>query len=333
MGDGRRMTAPDCGVDIDLVLEKIKGLDISEAAKKEMLGSFKIRLDSFSNNILFFNEPFTPVSVTGTDCELNCKHCEKHYLEHMRNGSGGKLRAAVVNLAKRGRSGVLLSGGSKLDGSVPTYELSDEIRQIKEDTHLKMSAHTGIITPGQALSLSTWLDMALVDCIGSDATISGIIGLPNTVSDYENTLRFLTDAGIPIAPHIIAGLNNGTLDGEFRAIKMVKKFDPDVVVIVVFIPTKNTACSSALPPALEDIVFVIAAARQEFPQTPLSLSCVRPGGRYRSRLDECAILCGIDRIAVPSRSAYQLCTEIGLDIHEVDNMCCSYNVELEEGIE
>ena len=326
------MTSSSSEVDIDHVLEKIKGLDISEAAKKEMLRSFKIRLDSFSNTILFFNEPFTPVSVTGTNCELNCKHCEKHYLEHMRNGSGGKLRDAVVDLAKRGRSGVLLSGGSKLDGSVPTYELSDEIRQIKEDTHLKISAHTGIINQEQARSLATWLDMALVDCIGSDATISGILGLPNTVSDYENTLRFLTDAGIPIAPHIITGLNNGVLDGEFRAISMVKKYNPNVVVIVVFIPTKNTACAGAPPPALEDIVSVITAARLEFPQTPLSLSCVRPGGRYRSRLDECAILSGIDRIAVPSRSAYQLCAEIGLDIHEVDNMCCSCNVGLEEGI-
>jgi uncharacterized radical SAM superfamily protein len=326
------MTASDGGVHFDRVQEKIKGLDISEAAKKEMLRSFKIRLDSFSNNILFFNEPFTPVSVTGNECELNCKHCEKHYLEHMLDGSGGKLRAAVVNLAKKGRSGVLLSGGSKLDGSVPTYELSDEIRQIKDDTHLKMSAHTGIINQEQAKSLATWLDMALVDCIGSDAVISEILGLPNTVSDYDATLKFLTDAGIPIAPHIIAGLNNGALDGEFRAVEMVKKYDPDVVVIVVFIPTKNTACAGTPPPDLEDVVSVIAKARQEFPQTPLSLSCVRPGGRYRSRLDECAILCGIDRIAVPSRSAYQLCAEIGLDIHEVDNMCCSYNVELEEGI-
>lgn len=331
-GDGIRMSASDGGVDIDRVLDKIKGLDISNSAKKEILRSFKIRLDSFSNKILFFNEPFTPVSVTGTDCELNCKHCEKHYLKHMRNGSGDKLRATVVDLAKRGRSGVLLSGGSKLDGSVPTYELSDEIRQIKDDTHLKMSAHTGIITPRQALSLATWLDMALFDCIGSDAVISGILGLSNTVGDYENTLKFLTDAGIPIAPHIITGLNNGALDGEFRAIRMVKKYDPDVVVIVVFIPTKHTACARAPPPALEDVVSVIAKARQEFPQTPLSLSCVRPGGRYRSRLDKCAILSGIDRIAVPSRSAYKLCAEIGLDIHEVNNMCCSYTEGLEEGI-
>lgn len=324
------MTASDGVVDIDRVMKKINGLNISEAVKKEMLRSFKIRLDSFSNHILFFNEPFTPVSVTGIECELNCKHCEKHYLKHMLDGSDGKLRAAVVNLAERGRSGVLLSGGSKLDGSVPTYELSDEIRQVKEYTHLKMSAHTGIITPEQALSMSTWLDMALVDCIGSDAAISGILGLTKTVSDYEHTLRFLTDAGIPIAPHVIVGLNHGTLDGEFRAIGMVKQYKPNVVVIVVFIPTKHTACASAPHPALEDVVSVIAKARQEFPQTPLSISCVRPGGRYRSRLDEYAILSGIDRIAVPSRSAYKLCAEIGLDVHEIDNMCCSY-IGLEEG--
>ncbi|MGP8322763.1 MAG: hypothetical protein ACT6FG_02055 [Methanosarcinaceae archaeon] len=66
-------------LDIDRVQEKIESLDFGKATKKEMLMSFKLRLDSFSNDILFFNEPFTPVSITGTDCELNCKHCEKHW--------------------------------------------------------------------------------------------------------------------------------------------------------------------------------------------------------------------------------------------------------------
>ncbi len=313
------------GIDLDRVQEKIENLDFSKATKKEMFKSFKLRLDSFSNNILFFNEPFTPVSITGTDCELNCKHCEKHYLQHMLDASGDKLEHAVGSLAKRGRSGVLISGGSKLDGSVPTYELSDRICDIKDKTHLKMSAHTGIINQEQARSLSTWLDMALVDCIGSDETISRTLGLSNTVSDYENTLKFLTGEGIPIAPHIIVGLNNGMLDGEFEAIEMVRKYDPDVVVIVVFIPTKGTAGAGSQHPAIEDVASVVAKARQSFPKTPLSLSCVRPGGRYRTQLDECAILCGIDRIAVPSRSAYKLCGDIGLDIQEVGNMCCSYN--------
>ena len=313
------------GVVLERVQKKIESLDFDKSIKKDMLKSFKLRLDTFSNDVLFFNEPFTPVSITGTDCELNCKHCEKHYLKHMLDASGDKLDVAIGSIAKRGHSGVLISGGSKLDGSVATYELSGNIADIKEKTHLKMSAHTGIINRQQAQSLSTWLDMALVDCIGSNETISRILGLSNTVSDYENTLKFLTGEGIPIAPHIIVGLNDGALDGEFEAIEMVQKYDPDVVVIVVFIPTKGTAGAGSKPPALEDVAAIVAKARQAFPKTPLSLSCVRPGGRYRTQLDECAILCGIDRIAVPSRSAYRLCNSIGLDIQEVGDMCCSYN--------
>lgn len=308
------------------VLEKINELDLSETTKKEMSKSFKTRLNSFSTSIIFFTKPFTPVSVTGTECELNCKHCEKIYLKHMLDGSHGKLITIAQNLAVRGHRGILLSGGSKTDGSVPSYEVSDEIRQIKDDTHLQISAHTGIVTEEQAKQLSPWLNMALVDCIGSDATISGILGLPNTVDDYDRTLRFLTENGVPIAPHIIVGLNHGKLDGEFIAIDMVKKYNPNVVVIVVFIPTKGTNCADAPRPLVEDVAKVIIRARQEMPDIPLSLSCVRPGGRYRSRLDECAILCGIDRIAVPSRSAYNLCKDVGLKIHEVDKYCCSYEV-------
>ncbi|HIE32378.1 MAG TPA: hypothetical protein EYP67_08420 [Methanosarcinales archaeon] len=308
----------------DLAQKKINELHFSESTKKEMLRSFNLRLSAFSDEILFFNEPFTPISITGMNCELNCRHCEKHYLKHMLDGSHGRLRTAAEKLARDGRSGILLSGGSKLDGSVPTYELSDAIRQIKDDTHLLISAHTGIVTRKQAESLAVWLDMALVDCIGSDRTINEILGLLNTVNDYENTLKHLSEASIPIAPHIIVGLDNGAIDGELRALEVVRRYDPDAVVIVVFIPTKGTYSADATPPELDDVAAVITSARQMFPQTPLSLSCVRPGGRYRLMLDECAILCGIDRIAVPSRSAYTLCGDIGLHVREVGDMCCSY---------
>jgi len=222
---------PDTTTTLDLTKKKIVELPFSESTKKEILKSFHLRLNTFSNEILFFNEPFTPVSITGTDCELNCKHCEKHYLEHMIDGSCGRLSTVAESLARDGRKGILLSGGSRLDGSVPTYEFSDEIRQIKDGARLLISAHTGIVNRKQAKSLATWLDMALVDCIGSNRTISEILGLPNTVSDYEDTLKYLTEAKIPIAPHIIVGLGNGALDGELRALEIVKRYDPAAVVI------------------------------------------------------------------------------------------------------
>jgi len=89
---------------------------------------------------------------------------------------------------------------------------------------------------------------------------------------------------------------------------------------VVFIPTKGTELEEIKPPNIEDVVKVITKAREIF-EVPLSLSCVRPGGRYRSMLDMYSILSGIDRIAVPSRKAFSISKELGLNIIEIPKMC------------
>ncbi|MFZ3060737.1 MAG: radical SAM protein [Candidatus Methanoperedens sp.] len=304
----------------------IDALETDPDTKASMLRGFARRLELFGSNILFFNEPFTPVSLTGTRCALSCKHCNSHYLRHMLDGSEGKLDAEAEKLADKGAQGILLSGGSAADGSVPTYEQSDVIQKIKHDTKLKISAHTGIVNVSQAHILSEYLDMALVDVLGDDETIHDILGINACVQDYEETLRHLSSLGIPLAPHIIVGLHNGQLKGEFKALEIVKKFNPVTVVIVVFIPTKGTAMEGIPPPKIEDVVRVITTAREMF-DVPLSLSCVRPGGRYRRELDKYAILGGIDRIAVPSKSASVTARELGLNIIEIPKMCCSYEVK------
>ncbi len=312
--------------DLQCANSMIDALEINAATKASMLRAFARRLELFGSDILFFNEPFTPVSLTGTRCALSCKHCNSHYLHHMLDGSGGKLETEAAKLADRGAQGILLSGGSAADGSVPTYEQSDVVQKLKRDTKLKISAHTGIVNVSQAQMLSEYLDMALVDVPGDDETIHDILGIEACVQDYEESLRYLSTLGIPLAPHIIVGLHNGQLKGEFKALEMVKKFNPVTVVIVVFIPTKGTTMESVSPPKIEDVVKVITTAREMF-YMPLSLSCVRPGGRYRSLLDKYAILAGIDRIAVPSRSASVTARELGLNIIEIPKMCCSYEVK------
>ncbi|MCZ7356036.1 MAG: hypothetical protein O8C66_08650 [Candidatus Methanoperedens sp.] len=303
----------------------IRALETDPGTKASMFKSFARRLELFGNDIYFFNEPFTPVSLTGTHCSLTCRHCNSYYLRHMLDGSNGKLQFQGSLLAGKGAKGILLSGGSEADGSVPAYLFADTVRKLKKSTKLKISAHTGIVNREQAGALSGFLDMALVDVLGDDETIHDILGLDANVMDYERTLKELSSAGIPLAPHIIVGLHNGQLKGEFKALEMAKEFDPEVVVIVIFIPTKGTDMEGTAPPALEDVVKVIAKAREMF-DIPLSLSCVRPGGRYRSALDKYAILSGIDRIAVPSRSAFTISKELGLNIVEIPKMCCSYSV-------
>ncbi|MDD1744713.1 MAG: hypothetical protein LUQ20_02730 [Candidatus Methanoperedens sp.] len=305
----------------------IDALEIDTDTKASMFKAFSRRVELSGENIHFFNEPFTPVSLTGTHCSLRCKHCDFYYLNHMLDGSPGKLYSHAANLANIGAKGILLSGGSSPDGSVPTYEQADVIQKIKCDLNLKISAHTGIVNRTQAQALSQFLDMALVDVIGDDETIHDILGLDACAMDYENSLKELFAAGIPLAPHVIVGLHYGELRGEFRALEMVKKFNPEVVVIVVFIPTKGTSMEKTAPPKLEDVAKVIIKAREMF-DVPLSLSCVRPGGRYRSMLDSYAILSGIDRIAVPSKSAYSTAKELGLNIVEISKMCCSYGLSL-----
>ncbi len=316
-------------MDYDLHRAKhmIDTLEIDSDTKASMLKSFTRRVELFGSDIFFFKEPFTPVSLTGTRCSLACRHCNSHYLRHMLDGSDDKLHFEASRLADKGAKGILLSGGSAADGSVPTYEQADVIQKLKRDTGLKLSAHTGIVNSSQAQALSGYLDMALVDVLGDDETIHDILGIDACVQDYENSLKYLSSAGIPLAPHIIAGLHNGKLKGEFRALELVKKFDPEVVVIVVFIPTKGTALEGVAPPGVEDVAKVITKAREMF-DVPLSLSCVRPGGRYRSMLDMYALLSGIDRIAVPSRKAYTICGELGLNVVEIPKMCCSYGVSL-----
>ncbi|MCK4937704.1 MAG: radical SAM protein [Methanosarcinales archaeon] len=312
--------------DIRNVHQRIMDMqNIKPGLKVAMKSAFDVRCHNFSNKMQFFTHPFTPVSVTGTNCDLNCKHCSTHYLEHMVDAASGDLQHIAGDLARRGENGILLSGGSRHDGSVPTYEHVDAIKSLKSVFGLKISAHTGLVDRSQASRLREYgLDMALVDVIGSVSTIHDVYGLDRTPEDYDSTLASLAAEGIVLAPHIIVGLHGGELDGEFRALEMVRQYDPGVVVIVVFIPTDGTDYRTALKPDINDVVEVMTTAREMFPSTPLSLSCVRPGGRYRSVLDECALLCGLDRIAVPGRHCYRTAGEMGLDIMEVDRMCCSY---------
>lgn len=309
----------------DRTRSMIDALETDAATKESMLRAFVRRVELFGSDIFFFREPFTPISLTGAACAQKCKHCNSYYLRHMIDGSAGKLYSRACHLAEKRAQGILLSGGSDADGSVPICTKADEIRKLKRDTKLKISAHTGIVDGSQARLLSEHLDMALVDVLGDDETIHDIIGIDAGVADYEDTLRHLSSSGIPLAPHIIVGLHNGRLKGEFKALEIVKKFNPKVVVIVVFIPTKRTVLENAAPPKIEDVVKVITKAREMF-DAPLSLSCVRPGGKYRSLLDMYAVLSGIDRIAMPSRSAYTTCRELGLNIIEIPKMCCSYAI-------
>jgi lipoyl synthase len=311
---------------VDIALEMNKELFNEDLSKLQSMAT-KLRSRYFGKRVAFYMKPYTPVSVTGTNCDLSCKHCDKHYLSHMEQASTGKHLEKILDmLAASGIEGAVLSGGSKKDGSVPSYEKAAAIKKAKKKTNLVLNAHTGIVTKEQAKKLAGYVDAALTDVIGDKETVKEMLGLPYGPEDYKRTLRLLRDAGIEnLSPHIIVGLHHGRIKGELSALNMIKETDPDNVVIVVFIPTKGTKSAKDKPPKVEEVAKIIAIARILYPMKNISLSCVRPGGRYRTQLDREALKSGVNKIAVPSKSAYKTAEEMGLEVYEVKtSRCCSW---------
>jgi uncharacterized radical SAM superfamily protein len=245
---------------------------------------------------------FPTISVTGKSCALKCKHCGGIVLDTMHPViTSEKLIELCKALKKKGASGCLISGGCLPDGSVPLAKFVDAITKIKRDLDLTVFAHTGIINANVACALKkAGVDAALIDIIGSDETIREIYKMNVTVKDYANSLKALNDSGVPFVPHVIVGLHYGRLEGEWNALKMISKHKPSALVIIAFMPIRETEMQNTEPPKPLDIARVTATARLMFPSTPLVLGCMRPKGKTQAETDILAVKAGVDAIAFPA---------------------------------
>jgi len=280
-------------------------------------------------SIIFYQKAFPPISLTGLSCSLNCKHCNKYYLGHMIPAkSPEKLFRVCKALYEKGVPGVLLSGGSRKDGTVPLDEFADVMAKIKKETGLLFLAHTGLVNYETAKLLKeSGLDGALIDVVGSQETSKKVFGIKISSEDYMKTFKALEKVGIPnISPHICVGLHFGRLKGEAKALELISKTKISTVVIVVLIPTKGTEMADVPPPSPEDVAKVIAIANLMFPRVPVSLGCVRPGKTYRSKIDEMAIKAGVGRLAIPTKSSIKVAAHMGLKTRfYYQVMCCCLN--------
>ena len=95
---------------------------------------------------------------------------------------------------------------------------------------LTVFVHTGIIKPETAVALKkAGVDAALIDVIGSAETIKKALNLNIPRKDYADSLTALDKAGLNFVPHVIVGLNEGKLDGELDALKMIAAVKPSAV--------------------------------------------------------------------------------------------------------
>lgn len=256
---------------------------------------------------------FPTISVTGTGCSLNCKHCGGKVLETMHPAlSPQQLFNLCAKFKKDGAKGCLISGGCMPDGTVPLKPFIAMIKKVKRELGLTVFVHTGIIDAETAVSLKkAGVDATLIDTIGSDETIKKIFNLNAKVKDYAKSLLALQSAGLNIVPHVIVGLNEGHLDGEYKALEMISQIKPAALVIIAFMPIHGTLMAKTKPPRSIDTARVAASARLMFPETPIVLGCMRPKGKARAEGDVLALKAGVDAIAFPSEEAIEFVKKLG----------------------
>jgi lipoyl synthase len=268
---------------------------------------------------------FPTVSITGNNCALNCKHCGGRVLETMHPAlTPEQLFELGSKLKAEGAKGVLVSGGCLPDGSVPIEGFLPVLAQFKRELDLTVFVHTGIINKKAAVGLKeAGVDAALIDVIGSEATLHRTLNLNHSVEDYGNSLRALSQTKLNIVPHVIVGLNDGILDGEIQALQTIADTStPSALVIIAFMPIRGTEMAQTPPPKPIDIAKVTATARTMFPNVPLLLGCMRPKGKSRGETDVYALKAGVDGIAFPSDETVEYAKNRGYQT-VFSSYCCA----------
>lgn len=148
-----------------------------------------------------------------------------------------------------------------------------------------------------------------------------MFGLSRKGEDYLAVYRKLREVGAPVIPHLLIGIWGGVVRGEYKVIEALKELGADGLVFIVLIPTPGTRFADRLPPSLESVADVMATARLTFPDLPLNLGCMRPGGRYRSEVDKVAVRCGLNRIVNPTPACLKTAQQLGLTLDERKECC------------
>lgn len=249
-----------------------------------------------------------PVSTTGQYCALNCKHCNKHYLKHMKTFND----IFNKNIYISDYTSYLISGGSNLKGHVPFFKQLDNILKLKQ-LGKKINLHTGLLSP-EYFEYLYIADSISIDMVGDDKTINYVYNLNKKSIDYFKYFEKLVEFKIKnnfsfkIVPHITIGLYEGHYSGEKNTLIFLEKFKDfkpsvlETIVFLILIPTKGTPFENIKPPETSFVKEIFISGFELFKEskTNLFLGCMRPKGKYRENIDLIAIHSGINGIVNPT---------------------------------
>jgi len=309
--------------------------------KQYQAEALNLKLKNFGNEIWFYapslmvystdyfeiknKYKFVPISITGTKCQLQCDHCKTKILETMFKAESPEYLNKIVRdlVINRGCEGILISGGSRIDGTVPFLDFIDVIKNIKDELGITIILHSGLVSEEIARLLAeTGIDAVMLDIIGHNATIKQIYHLNRKIEDFEQSLQNLNNYKIPFVPHIILGLHYGKILGELDALRMIKKYNPASLVLLVLMPFENTPMENVKPIPPHKFARFAVISRFMFPKIPILLGCARPVGDHKLETDIFALKSGLNGIAFPCQEAIEYAMKKGYQIN-FSETCCS----------
>jgi len=314
---------------------EILSLDIKDLQPFLKL-AYNLKKRNFGNLLKIYipNKRFPAISITGSECSLHCEHCNKKYLDGMKPIlKNNELKTFLMKLHNNDGIGVLISGGCQPDGSVPLMNYLDSIKEIKEKTNLIINAHTGLLSEETARKLAqVGVDIVSFDINMDEDVIKDIYHLDKDLDDYKRAIGYMQKYGINIVPHICIGLYYGKLHKELESIKFIKEsgLNPSLIVLIALIPPKNTK-TKFIRPKPADIAKIITVVRFVYPNSEISLGCMRPRGDVKVEIEKCAIKAGINRIEIPSKKTLKWAKELYPNInYNFFSACCAIPDEYEK---
>ena len=281
----------------------------------KMKRAMGIKNSNFGNKIEFsYPNETLAISTTNDSCNLNCAHCNGHYLKNMTPIDDYHTKIESKNI-----SSLLLSGGCSFEGDVPINRHLDTIKQLKEKGY-KLNAHLGLMSKETIETVCEYIDIVSFDLVFDKDTIKEVYKIDKTRDDYIRVYEIIKE-NTEVAPHICIGLKGGEIKGEYEIINYLSENPPKKITFIVLIPTKNTEYENVSPPDLEKVADVLCEARINLPNTEINLGCMRPRGQYRKELDELALMCGVNKIVLPSRSAKNKAREMNMNTLETKECC------------
>lgn len=259
---------------------------------------------------------FPSVSVTGTRCDQMCEHCKGYHLRDMIPvGTSEELNLLAQSLIDADGTGMLISGGCDINGTVPVMSHVRAISKISD--RLCINVHTGFIKRDEAEELvRAGVSYFSVDIHQNEGEIRSILHLEHTADDYARLIDDIRSAGGKVVPHITVGFG---FDDLLRSGQLLVKKGIGEVVLLSMMPTPGTEIEESI---LTEAAVLEAAKILSDMGLKVILGCMRD--RSLRGLEIKCIEAGIRRIANPSSDTLRWAEEKGFKIIS-KNVCCCVN--------